>query len=100
MSRRGWTAFGITVALVLAVGCGPLVSGARCSGEACVAGNLCLGESQGQRERVCTPVARCTFIEGGDWTCPVDGGSCVGANVIYPPCLGRCPAVPVTMICQ
>ena len=100
MTKRAQTALGIMVMLVLAVGCGPRASGAKCGGgAACGADTLCLGEAPGQSEGLCTPVVRCTIDDVG-WTCPVDGGSCVGANVVYPRCLVNCPRVPVTMICQ
>ena len=46
MTKRAQTALGIMVMLVLAVGCGPRASGAKCGGgAACGADTLCLGEA-------------------------------------------------------
>lgn len=48
-----------------------------------VAGNLCLSESPGQSQGACAPVVQCTYsVDSAAWACPVDGGSCITANVV------------------
>jgi hypothetical protein len=85
--------------LITMTGCA-LPPGATCAGSGECHTGLCLRSSPTRNEGICTDVVVCDFAQDGSRVCP-DGGACVNANVVYPPCLlGPCPAVPITAVCE